>query len=126
MYSISTTRSAPLADPIQLRLSVPMLLSLRAAADAHGRSVVDEIRLRLENYDRTDLQVQGLRSELAFLWANGPRPDDRTHDGLLRLQGMVAEVLGFMRRGRPVDTEAAQRDVERHKLPVWDRRKDDR
>lgn len=126
MYSDFTTRSAPLADPIQLRLSVPMLLSLQASAKAQGRSVADEIRFRLENYDRTDLQVQGLRSELAFLWANGPQSDDRTHDGLHRLQGMVAEVLGFVRRGRPVDTEAAQRDVERHKLPVWGRQREDR
>lgn len=41
---------------------------------------------------------------------------DRVLDGLLRLMGMVAEVLSFLRRSRPVDTEAAQREVERHKL----------
>lgn len=126
MYSIPTTRSAPLADPIQLRLSVPMLLSLQASAKAYGRSVPDEIRYRLERDDRVDLQIQGLRAEIALHGARGPRPDDQVLDALLRLQGMIAEVLGFMRRGRPVDTEAAQRDVERHKLPVWDRRKEDR
>ncbi|TAJ72811.1 MAG: Arc family DNA-binding protein [Phenylobacterium sp.] len=116
----------PLADPIQVRLERELLTEIRATAQANGRSVVDEIRHRLEHYNRADLQVQGLRSELALFWANGPRPDDRVLDGLLRLQGMVAEVLGFMRRGRPVDTEAAQRDVERHGLRVWGRAKEDR
>lgn len=78
MYTNSTTKSAPLSHPVQLRLSLPMLLSLQAAAKAYGRSLTDEIRDRLEHCERVDLQIQGLRSELA------------------------------------------------HKLPVWDRRKEDR
>lgn len=126
MYHNSTTKSGSLSDPIQLRLSPVMVLSLRTAANAYGRSLTDEIRYRLERDDRVDLQIQGLRAELALHQAAAPRHDDRVLDGLLRLLGMVAEVLSFLRRSRPVDIEAAQREVERHKLPVWGRRGEDR
>lgn len=126
MSTNSTTKGLRLNHPIQLRLSPDLMVTLHLAARANGRHVTDEIRHRLKAYERVDLQIQGLRAELALQGASGPRPDDRVLDGLLRLQGMTAEVLGFIRRSRPVDTEAAQRDVERHKLPVWGRRKEDR
>ncbi|MEW5686195.1 MAG: hypothetical protein AB1942_14855 [Pseudomonadota bacterium] len=126
MYHNSTTKSGALSDPIQLRLSPVMVLSLRTAAQVHGRSLHDEIRDRLERVDKFDLQIQGLRAELALQGAEGPRPNDRILHYLLQLLGMVAEVLSFLRCSRPVDTEAAQREVERHKLPVWGRRKEDR
>lgn len=126
MYHNSTTKSVPLSDPIQLRLSPVMVLSLRTAAQVHGRSLHDEIRDRLERVDKFDLQIQGLRAELALQGAEGSRPNDRILHYLLQLLGMVAEVLSFLRRSRPVDIEAAQREVERHKLPVWGRRGEDR
>ncbi|MEW5683799.1 MAG: hypothetical protein AB1942_02660 [Pseudomonadota bacterium] len=115
-----------LADPIQVRLERELLTDIRAAARAHGRNVADEIRHRLERDGRVDLQIQGLRAEIALHGSHGPRPDDPVLDALLRLQGMLAEVLGATRRSRPVDTEHARHDVERLKLPVWGRRKDDR
>jgi hypothetical protein len=126
MSTNCTTKSSSLSNPVQLRLSPVILLGLQAAARARGRSLTDEIRHRLETYERVDLQIQGLRAEIALHGAPGPRADERVLDALLRLQGMIAEVLGFLRRRWSVDVEAAQRDVERHRLPVWGRPNEDR
>lgn len=125
MSTTSTTKSHPLSSPIQLRLSPVMTLALRQAAEGRGCNVTEEIRHRLEQFDRVDVQIQGLRGELALHGVGGPRTEDRILDALQRVLGMQAEMLGAMRRYRPSDTEKARADVERLRLPVLGRRNED-